>query len=98
MSTGVTRPIATAFPANADAVERLLAKPVSRFRGPEFPDVDADDSRSEWIWVRLVNGDMLLGFFPRGDAYMEAEADMEADYFAAHDWGFEDVLEAEYDE
>lgn len=34
-----------------------------------------DDGRSEWHWFRLANGDLILGVFPRGDTYMETEAD-----------------------
>lgn len=28
-----------------------------------------DDGRSDWVWVRLANGDLLLATYPRGDTY-----------------------------
>jgi hypothetical protein len=28
------------------------------------------DGRSPWVWVRLANGDLLLGMFPQGETYM----------------------------
>lgn len=34
-----------------------------------------NDGRSEWQWFRLANGDLILGVFPRGDTYIETEAD-----------------------
>lgn len=33
------------------------------------------DGRSEWIWLRLPNGDLVLGVFPQGDTYMACEED-----------------------
>lgn len=29
----------------------------------------SDDGRSNWVWVRLANGDLILGCFPQGDTY-----------------------------
>lgn len=29
------------------------------------------DGRSEWIWLRLADGTLMLGLFPCGDLYME---------------------------
>lgn len=33
------------------------------------------DGRSEPVWLRLPNGDLLLGVFPRGDTYFAVERD-----------------------
>lgn len=41
--------------------------------------IDADtrtgDGRSEWFWVRMANGDLMLATFPQGETYMATEAD-----------------------
>lgn len=34
-----------------------------------------DDGRSEYCWLRLPNGDLMLGVFPRGDTYLAVEED-----------------------
>lgn len=39
------------------------------------PD-DSGDTRSPWLWVRLANGDLILGCFPQGDLYLETERDV----------------------
>ncbi len=33
------------------------------------------DGRSNWVWVRLPNGDLVLGVYPQGDTYFEVEDD-----------------------
>ena len=53
--------VATA-PASQEAVDLVLAAPT-----------DGDDGRSEWLWIRLPNGDLILGVYPQGDTYMEVE-------------------------
>ena len=30
---------------------------------------DGDHGRSGWMWLRLPNGDLMLGCFPQGDTY-----------------------------
>lgn len=30
-----------------------------------------DHGRSKWCWIRLSNGDLILGTFPQGDMYEE---------------------------
>lgn len=64
--------IATIHPASAEAVSIVL---------------DADehdpDGRSNWVWVRLPNGDLLLGIFPQGETYFAVEVD--AIYLGAHE-------------
>lgn len=32
-----------------------------------------DEGRSQWVWVRLPNGDVMLGVFPQGDTYSQHE-------------------------
>lgn len=43
--------------SEADAIQVLNADPHSM------------DGRSNWVWVRLQNGDLILGVFPQGDTY-----------------------------
>lgn len=31
------------------------------------------DGRSKFMWIRLRNGDLILGVFPEGDTYMTYE-------------------------
>lgn len=33
------------------------------------------DGRSEWLWIRLSNGDLILGCYPQGETYMACEED-----------------------
>lgn len=73
--------------ATTTRVERLLASPVS-----------ADDGRSEWMWFRLANGDLIVGFYPRGDAYMDCEVDFTEDWTLAERIGTERIIEADIEE
>jgi hypothetical protein len=56
-------------PASRHAVEQVLAAPV-----------DYDDGRSDFVWVRLANGDLMLGVWPTGDTYTYASELAEADF------------------
>lgn len=38
-------------------------------------DADHQDGRSDWKWIRLSNGDLILGVYPYGDTYFECEID-----------------------
>jgi hypothetical protein len=38
-------------------------------------DENSDDGRSEWLWIRLPNGDLILGVVPQGDTYFATELD-----------------------
>lgn len=60
--------IAHSFPANKTVVTTLLEMVVD------------DDTRSDFRWLRLQNGDLMLGVFPRGDGYFEVETEVEFDY------------------
>lgn len=51
-------------PASDESVALVLSK-----------DPEDGDGRSEWLWVRLENGDLLLGCFPQGETYFEVEED-----------------------
>lgn len=33
------------------------------------------DGRSNWVWVRLASGDLVLGIFPQGDTYFATKGD-----------------------
>ena len=61
------RPHLLAIEAAADPaiVQMIIDAPVSE--GP--------DGRSDWMWFRLANGDLILGCWPRGDTYEATEAD-----------------------
>lgn len=53
------RHIAHVTPATADEVFNVL-----------FAPIDGSDGRSAPVWVRLANGDLLLGVFPEGETYI----------------------------
>lgn len=55
-----TTPIACRTPAALIDAARLLAMPAT-----------GHDRRSEFFWLRLQNGDLLLGTYPQGDTYIE---------------------------
>lgn len=56
-----------------------------------------DDGRSEWVWVRLANGDLILGVFPCGETYLAMEKDArfpdEKAAFTSHD---DDTCDEDY--
>lgn len=54
-------------PMSLPAVGFMMNLPID---GP-----DDMDGRSEWLWIRLPNGDLMCGFFPHGDSYFEHEAE-----------------------
>lgn len=61
--------LGTLYPVtDPETVEHLVAQPIN------------DDGRSEWFWLRLANGDLMVGLFPRGDTYMGFEPE------TAEDW------------
>lgn len=59
-----TRVIARVHPAAQEKVNFVLTQPTTGSNG-----------RSEWVWVRLPNGDLILGVFPQGDTYFSVEDD-----------------------
>ena len=46
-----------ATPASPEAVEAIVGAP----EGP--------DTRSEWLWLQLPDGSIMLATFPTGDTY-----------------------------
>ena len=48
------------------------ADPKSVLKVLEAP-VETGDGRSDWCWLRLPNGDLMLGVFPQGETYEEVE-------------------------
>ncbi len=68
--------LAYAHDANAESVRLVLDA-----------GADTPDGRSGWKWLRLRNGDLLLGVFPRGATYEATEVDAQfpgapaADFF-----------------
>lgn len=51
-------------PANPDYVKRVIDT-----------ETDTDEGRSEWFWIRLANGDLILGCYPQGETYLACEDD-----------------------
>ncbi len=49
-------------PASAEAVATVLSE-----------DELSEDGRSEWLWVRLPDGDLILGVYPQGETYFATE-------------------------
>lgn len=58
--------VASTHPANADDVEFVLNQDVGMYEG-----------RSDFEWVRLSSGELMLGVWPRGDAYIEVTEKLE---------------------
>lgn len=42
------------------------------------PNAEHGLARSQWVWVRLQNGDLILGCFPQDDTYFATEDDNSA--------------------
>lgn len=59
-----SRVIAMVHPASAKSVRSVLAA-----------DPSSPDGRSPWMWVRLPNGDLVLGVYPQGTTYENVEED-----------------------
>lgn len=59
-SGNFTRQLGWVTPAKQKDVDSLLAKPPIGF-----------DNRSEWVWLRLQDGTLILGTFPQGDTYLD---------------------------
>lgn len=59
-SDGEPRYIATSTPAVWKDVSHVLRAPTG-----------TEDGRSDWHWLRLANGDLILGVYPRGDTYLQ---------------------------
>lgn len=51
-------------PASRESVDLVLSR-----------SEDDPNGRSNWLWVRLPNGDLILGVFPQGDTYEMVERD-----------------------
>jgi hypothetical protein len=57
-----TKRLAHTFPASEQAAFTVL-----------MADKDDPEGRSQWMWVRLANGDLILGLYPQGDTYCLVE-------------------------
>lgn len=57
---GVPVNIAKVTPARPDHVERVLLAQKTAPKG---------DGASDWVWVRLHDGTLILGVFPQGETY-----------------------------
>jgi len=56
--------LAYVHPASAESVRNVVNA-----------DPTSPDGRSQWVWLRLANGDLILGMFPQGDTYIDCELD-----------------------
>jgi len=56
--------VASVKPASPEMVKLVLGAPEEGY-----------DGRSPWVWIRLCNGDLILGVFPQGDTYLNVERD-----------------------
>lgn len=61
---GPNRLLAMVHPASQASVNYVLAQ----------SETD-ENGRSNWVWVRLPNGDLILGVYPQADTYCAVEAD-----------------------
>ena len=59
-----TCPLAYVHAAKQDVVDMVLRQPEN-----------TEDGRSNWVWIRLSNGDLILGVYPCGDTYFACEQD-----------------------
>lgn len=67
--------LGASWPASPNAVETIMT-------------MDEDNGRSEWRWLRLANGDLMLGVFPQADGadgYFATEVQREEDWHTAAD-------------
>jgi len=56
--------LAYIYPASSESVKTVMeANP------------DSPDGRSQYVWIRLQNGDLILGVYPQGDTYFAVEED-----------------------
>lgn len=67
------RVIASIFPASKKSIKEVLELEVG----------NKDDGRSNFMWVRLVNGDLMLALFPWGDGYFAVEENVYRDFTKA---------------
>lgn len=56
--------LAWVHPASQESVDLVLSA-----------DENDPNGRSQWMWLRLPNGDLILGIFPQGDTYMGLDED-----------------------
>lgn len=61
---GTEYTIATVTPVKQGTmIDQIIKSPIT-----------TGDGRSPWCWVRLSNGDLILGLFPQGETYELATA------------------------
>lgn len=66
--------IAQSYPAyNDGAVLTVLNSHIAE-------NEEHNDGRSRYTWLRLANGDLMLGVYPQGDTYFEVENAVAEDY------------------
>lgn len=67
--------IAEFWPASHKSAAAVISLRLEDPKGPI-----GNGERSDWQWVRLANGDLMLAVFPQGDGYFEVEDHVERDY------------------
>jgi len=64
-------------------VQRTTASPASvAYVTGLDPDLSDGETRSQWVWIRFPNGDLVLATYPQDEGY-----------FAVVDWDRETELE-----
>jgi hypothetical protein len=63
--------------ADADGVTTMHTKDAAGWaiEAVLAADPSSEDGRSQWVWIRLPNGDLVLALYPQGDTYFETEED-----------------------
>jgi hypothetical protein len=83
VSTVETKVAATSFPADQAVAEWLIGAGRSGeyvFNSDTGEVEDNGIATSEWQWVRLNDGDLILGCFPQAWAYEAVEHMVQADF------------------
>jgi hypothetical protein len=66
--------LAESFIASDEGVEMVLTA-----------HTEDGEGRTDWLWIRLNNGDLILGVYPQGETYGRVLAIVAADYRKALD-------------
>lgn len=61
--------LAEVWPASSEAIETMLSHVIAQ--------------GYRWQWLRLQNGDLMFGVFPKGDVYESLEPRVTDDFYLA---------------
>ena len=77
-----TPSIGCTFPVGRESFEAIMA-----MEAHPHHEAGPADGRSEFLWIRTSDGDLILGSFPYGDSYFDIEHLVENDFDAARENG-----------